>query len=80
MASSPVSAAPMQAQIEPISSSIWTKTPPSWGSSSAMASMISELGRDGIAGEEADSGVERTQSAGAVALDQQAGARIDPLP
>jgi hypothetical protein len=33
MASSPVSAAPMHAQIEAISSSIWTNTPPTRGSS-----------------------------------------------
>ena len=44
MATSPVSDAPMQAQIEAISSSICRKTPPSMGSSRAMVSMISELG------------------------------------
>ena len=34
----------MQAQMEAISSSICRKTPPTRGSSSAMVSMISELG------------------------------------
>ena len=47
IASSPVSAAPMQAQMEAISSSIWMKTPPTCGSSHAIASMISELGEMG---------------------------------
>jgi len=44
MATSPVSAAPMQAQMDAISSSIWTNTPPARGNSKAIASMISELG------------------------------------
>jgi hypothetical protein len=47
IASSPVSDAPMQAQIDPISSSICTNTPFERGSSYAMASMISELGEIG---------------------------------
>src|SRR5660398_236394 len=41
---SPVREAPMQAQIDAISSSICRKTPPILGSSWAMVSMISELG------------------------------------
>ena len=71
MASSPVSAAPMQAQIEPISSSIWTKTPS--GAGQLVGHGLHDLGagRDGIAGEETHSGVERAQGAGAVALDHQ---------
>ncbi len=44
MANLPVSDAPMQAQIEPISSSICMNTPPERGSSSAIVSIISELG------------------------------------
>ena len=40
----PASDDPMQAQMDAISSSICTNTPPTRGSSYAMASMISELG------------------------------------
>jgi len=44
MALAPVRAAPTQAQMEAISSSIWRKVPSTWGSRSLMRSAISFWG------------------------------------
>ena len=66
----PASEAPMQAAIEPISSSIWMNLPPTLGSSSAQSSAISVEGVIGIASVEFEAGRQGADRAGLVALHQ----------
>ncbi len=62
----------MQAQMEAISSSICTNTPPHPRQLIGHGFHDLGAGSDGIAGEEADTGIQSAQCAGTVALDQQA--------
>ena len=68
----PASEAPMTAAIEAISSSIWMKSPPTWGMRRDSTSAISVDGVIGIAGEEAGAGVDGALGDRFVALHQAA--------